>query len=260
LITSAAALLAGSMFAAAQEQPRNQPGAGAGPAQEQKAPQPSGQREQRSPGTNQRAQDQKGQRPATTGQGQRDDGKAEQPKADQQRSQGQRDRDRNQRGENRRDEPRTQGQGERDRNQRGENRRDEPRTQGQGERDRNQREENRRDDRRDQDRNQRNEGRENRDQTQGQGPGRTGGAVNFTQEQRTRIRETVLVRDAPRVSSINFKLNVGVAVPSSVHLVAVPEVIVGYHPAWRGFLYFVYEDEIIIVDPRSHHIVAVLEV
>jgi hypothetical protein len=37
-------------------------------------------------------------------------------------------------------------------------------------------------------------------------------------------------------------------------------VIVDIHPAWRGFLYFVYEDQIIVVDPRSHEIVAVLDV
>jgi hypothetical protein len=29
-------------------------------------------------------------------------------------------------------------------------------------------------------------------------------------------------------------------------------------PAWRGFLYFVYEDEVVIVNPRDMRIVAVL--
>jgi hypothetical protein len=41
--------------------------------------------------------------------------------------------------------------------------------------------------------------------------------------------------------------------------VTVPDVIVEVHPEWRGFMYFVYNDEIIIVD-RNHHIVAILEV
>jgi hypothetical protein len=31
------------------------------------------------------------------------------------------------------------------------------------------------------------------------------------------------------------------------------------HPEWRGFMYFVVGDEIIIVD-RNHHIVAILAV
>jgi uncharacterized protein DUF1236 len=85
--------------------------------------------------------------------------------------------------------------------------------------------------------------------------------VSLTVEQRTKVRETVLVGgNAPRVTNINFSINVGTAVPRSVRVVAVPEVIVEIHPAWRGFLYFVYEDEIIIVDPSTYRIVAVLDV
>jgi hypothetical protein len=85
--------------------------------------------------------------------------------------------------------------------------------------------------------------------------------VTLSTEQRTRIRDRVLVGGkAPRVSSVNFRLSVGVAVPRSVQVITVPEEIVEIHPAWRGFLYFVYEDEIIIVDPRTHEIVDVLEV
>ena len=43
-------------------------------------------------------------------------------------------------------------------------------------------------------------------------------------------------------------------------MIAVPEVIVDIYPDWRGFLYFVYEDEIVIVDPNTYRIVAVLDV
>ena len=101
-----------------------------------------------------------------------------------------------------------------------------------------------------------------RPQTQGQGVGRGAGAsVTLTTDQRTRIRQTVLVRsNVPRVTNINFSVNVGTVVPRSVKVVTVPREIVEIHPAWRGFLYFVFEEEIIIVDPRSHKIVAVLEV
>jgi hypothetical protein len=85
--------------------------------------------------------------------------------------------------------------------------------------------------------------------------------VSLTVEQRTRIRETVLRGgSAPRVTNINFSINVGTVVPRTIRVVAVPEVIVDIHPAWRGFLYFVYEDEIVIVDPNTYRIVAVLEV
>jgi Protein of unknown function (DUF1236) len=52
---------------------------------------------------------------------------------------------------------------------------------------------------------------------------------------------------------------VGTAVPRAIRVVTVPEVIVEIHPAWRGFLYFVYEDEIVIVDPNTYKIVAVID-
>jgi hypothetical protein len=89
----------------------------------------------------------------------------------------------------------------------------------------------------------------------------SGGSASFTTEQRTKIRETVLRGStAPRVSHVDFNIRVGTAVPKSVHVVAVPEVLVDVHPEWRGFMYFVYNDEIIIVEPGSLKIVAVVEV
>ena len=86
------------------------------------------------------------------------------------------------------------------------------------------------------------------------------GAVNLTTEQRTTIRSTVLTSNAPRATNINFSINVGTVVPSSVRIVEVPDTIVRIRPAWKGYRYFVYNDEIIIVEPRTLKIVAVLDV
>jgi hypothetical protein len=93
------------------------------------------------------------------------------------------------------------------------------------------------------------------------GGAQTGG-VTLTTEQRTTIRTTVLQSsNAPRVNNVNFSLNVGTVVPrTGVTLVAVPTTLVEIHPAWRGFLYFIVGERIIIVDPSSHQIVAVLVV
>ena len=90
--------------------------------------------------------------------------------------------------------------------------------------------------------------------------GRGGSAPNLSTEQRTRIRETVLVGgNAPRVNNVNFSVRVGTVVPRTVRVVAVPSVLVEIHPQWRGYMYFVVGDEIIIVD-RNHRIIAVLAV
>jgi len=42
--------------------------------------------------------------------------------------------------------------------------------------------------------------------------------------------------------------------------VTVPDTIVRIHPAWRGYSYFIVDDEIIIVEPNTLRIVAVLTV
>jgi hypothetical protein len=92
------------------------------------------------------------------------------------------------------------------------------------------------------------------------GQGQTGGAsAALTTEQRSRIRTTVLQGgNVNRVSNVNFNIRVGTVVPRSVRLVTVPPAIVEVHPAWRGFRYFVVNDEIVIVEPGTLRIVAVI--
>lgn len=82
----------------------------------------------------------------------------------------------------------------------------------------------------------------------------------LTTEQKTKVRERVLHGGkAPRVTNVNFSINVGTVVPRSVKVVALPPILVEYYPSYRGYLYFVANDEIIIVD-RNFRIIAVLEV
>jgi hypothetical protein len=97
-------------------------------------------------------------------------------------------------------------------------------------------------------------------QAQSRQGAQTGGTVNLTPEQRTRIQQTVLAsRDVPRIDRINFSLAVGTVVPTTVRIVEVPETLIEIHPEWRGDMYFVVRDEIIIVD-HSHRIVAIVPV
>jgi hypothetical protein len=86
--------------------------------------------------------------------------------------------------------------------------------------------------------------------------------VTLNEEQRTRIRDTVInARGAPRVGHVNFGVNVGTVIPrGGVEIVPVPETLVLIEPRWRGFSYFIYESELVIVDPRDMTIVAVVPV
>jgi hypothetical protein len=95
-----------------------------------------------------------------------------------------------------------------------------------------------------------------------QGARGAGTNVTLNDQQRTQIRETIINgRGAPRVGNVDFAVNVGTVVPRGhLHLVRVPETLVRIDSAWRGFLYFVYNDEVVIVDPHDMRIVEVLPV
>ncbi len=86
--------------------------------------------------------------------------------------------------------------------------------------------------------------------------------VQLNDEQRTQIRRTVIeARGAPRVDHVNFDVQVGTVIPRrEIHVAPVPETLVRIYPDWRRYLYFVYEDEVVVVNPGDMRIVAVLPV
>ena len=97
---------------------------------------------------------------------------------------------------------------------------------------------------------------------QGNASGQMQGQHELSEEQRTQIKRTVIdARGAPRIGHVDFDVSVGTAIPRGrVHIVPIPETLVQIDPGWRGFLYFVYEDEVVIVDPNDMRIVAILPV
>jgi hypothetical protein len=102
---------------------------------------------------------------------------------------------------------------------------------------------------------------ENRATTgQGAAGSRSSVTVNLTPEKRTRIHEVIVnERNAPRVSSPNFDISVGAQVPRTVRFAALPRTIVEIEPEWRGFEYFMIGNQIVIVDPKTMEIVAILD-
>jgi hypothetical protein len=86
-----------------------------------------------------------------------------------------------------------------------------------------------------------------------------GGSAHLSSQQRTKIHQTIIKQgNAPRVSNVNFSVSVGTTVPRSVQLVAVPTAIIEIHPAWRGYEYFMVGNRVVIVDPNTMQIVAVI--
>ena len=89
--------------------------------------------------------------------------------------------------------------------------------------------------------------------------GQAGAAAKLSTEQRTKI--TTVIRDqriAP-VNNVNFSISVGTRVPREVSFHPLPAEVVTVYPEWRGYEFFLVRDQIIVVDPRTLEIVAVLE-
>ncbi len=243
LMTTTAALLAGTVFAAAQSVQsggdHERTGANHGQTTQRPAGKESAGQEQAAPNRNAQASPQDRQRgreqPATSGQGSRDqEGKSLDNKNEGGKSQTQRQPD-NKRQQGQAQQPsRTEGQAPRDQ---GQIQRDQDRQQGQNQRE--------------PERNQ-----------QGAREGERGGAkVNLTSEQRTKIRDTVFKeKDAPRVGKVDFSLNEGTVIPRSVKIVEIPQVIVAIHPEWQRYKYFIVNEELVIVEPETLRIVAIIEV
>jgi hypothetical protein len=84
-------------------------------------------------------------------------------------------------------------------------------------------------------------------------------SASLKAEDKTKLSSAVAKLDAKPVTNVNFSVSVGTAVPTSVSLRPVPETIVEIVPQYRGYNFFVVRDEVVIVEPRTHKIVDVIE-
>ena len=96
--------------------------------------------------------------------------------------------------------------------------------------------------------------------TTGQGAVGTHGAVHLTSEQRTRMHEVFVGAHGPRLGRADFDLVIGHRVPRGIRFVPVPEAVYDIEPAWRGYDFFEVADQIVIVDPVTLEIIAVIDV
>src|SRR5580692_9338399 len=88
---------------------------------------------------------------------------------------------------------------------------------------------------------------------------KSGPPAALSSEQHTKIRDTLRVEKSERLTNVPFSTKVGEAIPGTVHLYVLPVSIVEYAPQYRGYEYILVGDEILIVDPRTLRIVAVID-
>jgi Protein of unknown function (DUF1236) len=91
--------------------------------------------------------------------------------------------------------------------------------------------------------------------TTGQG---AAGSAKLTTEQRTKIGSVIKEQKVERVN-LNVSVSVGTRVPADVRLHPLPQQVIVIYPEWRGYDYILVGDQIVIINPRTHEIVAIIE-
>ena len=91
--------------------------------------------------------------------------------------------------------------------------------------------------------------------TTGQG---AGGSAKLTTEQRTKISTVIKEQKLERVN-LNVSVSVGTRIPTNVRLYPLPQQVIVIYPEWRGYDYILVGDQILVINPRTHEIVAILE-
>jgi hypothetical protein len=90
-------------------------------------------------------------------------------------------------------------------------------------------------------------------------PGQAGTTTaTLTDQQRTKISSSISQANVQPVRNVNFSVNVGTVVPSSVRFYPVTRAMIDVYPQFRGYHFMVVNEEIVIVEPRARKIVQVI--
>lgn len=89
--------------------------------------------------------------------------------------------------------------------------------------------------------------------------GQAGAGAKLSTEQRTQITSVIHEEHVRPVTNVNFSVSVGTRIPrEGIELHALPSRVVTIYPEWRTYRYILVRDEIVIINPDTYEIVAVL--
>lgn len=89
--------------------------------------------------------------------------------------------------------------------------------------------------------------------------GQAGAAAKLSTEQRTQITSVIREEKVAPVTNVNFNISVGTRIPrEGITLHALPSKVVTIYPEWRTYKYVLIRNEIVIINPDTYEIVAVL--
>jgi hypothetical protein len=90
--------------------------------------------------------------------------------------------------------------------------------------------------------------------------GQAGAGAKLSSDQRTKISTVIKQQNIQPATNINFSVSVGTRVPRTVGFHPLPTEIISIYPDWRGYEMFLVGDQLVVVNPRTLEIVAVLDV
>jgi hypothetical protein len=91
--------------------------------------------------------------------------------------------------------------------------------------------------------------------------GQAGAAAKLSTEQRTKITTVIKNERVEPLNHVNFSIAVGTRVPrEGVSFRPLPAEVVTIYPEWRGFEFVRVRNQILVVDPATYEIVAILDV
>ena len=88
--------------------------------------------------------------------------------------------------------------------------------------------------------------------------GQAGAGAKLSSEQQTKITTVIKSQRVAPVTNVNFSISVGTRVPRDVHFHTLPAEVVTIYPQWRGYRFILVREEIVIIDPNTFEIVAVI--
>ena len=88
--------------------------------------------------------------------------------------------------------------------------------------------------------------------------GQAGAGAKLSSEQRTRITTVIRNEHVAPAPNVNFSIAVGTRVPREVAIHPLPAEVVTIYPEWRGYEFVMVRDQILVIDPATLQIVAIL--
>jgi len=89
--------------------------------------------------------------------------------------------------------------------------------------------------------------------------GQAGAGAKLSSEQRTKITTVIRGQHVKPVTNVNFSISVGTRVPRDVSFHPLPVDVVTIYPEWRGYNFILVGDQIVVIDPGTFEIVAVID-